>query len=105
MDGPVHDLTAFDGRAYFIVPSNGPNNRPPLYDYTGRTFDRFPPDLAALVRSRHPDLNLFRNPRGATPAPPAGLTDEQQAEWVTSSTDYAYLGAGRYYAPNLVVVA
>jgi prepilin-type processing-associated H-X9-DG protein len=37
----------------------------------------------------------FLSPRTTTPAPPAGLTEEELRAWIDASTDYIYLGAGR----------
>jgi prepilin-type processing-associated H-X9-DG protein len=63
--------------------------------YANEHRGRFPLTRGLLLPGYDLTADDFLNPRTATPAPPAGMSDDEIRAWIDSSTDYLYLGAGR----------
>ena len=57
-----------------------------------RNGSPFPPDLGRLANFSDIDPEVFVNPRGSSPPPPAGLTTyDEKAAWIDTTTDYTYV--------------
>ena len=115
-DGHVADVARADVLARFGGSTAGPTiARPPdaardariaasqdklrqidraLQIYSNEHRAIYPPDFGTLyTQGLAPET--FVNPRGSTPPPPAGATDEQKVAWINASTDYVFRAAGR----------
>jgi hypothetical protein len=62
--------------------------------YANENKQKYPPDLGILVKTEDMVPGVFVCPSSSTGEPPAGLTLDQQADWVNVHTDYVYLGNG-----------
>jgi hypothetical protein len=78
--------------------------RQPLLNYANNNRGRLPLDLGLLYPFYVNDPNVFRNPRGATPPAPAGMTTDQTRAWINAQSDYVYLGAGRGFSAAPVLM-
>ncbi len=61
--------------------------------YANNYSGDYPPDLGTLYKDRQLDLHLFVCP-GTGNAPPVSMSIDQAVQWVNTSADYVYLGAG-----------
>ncbi|HEY1921433.1 MAG TPA: H-X9-DG-CTERM domain-containing protein [Tepidisphaeraceae bacterium] len=62
--------------------------------YSNDKKGQYPPDLGTLIKTEDITISVFVCPDSHGPPPPAGMTPDQQADWVNQNSDYIYVGAG-----------
>jgi prepilin-type processing-associated H-X9-DG protein len=64
--------------------------------YANENKGKYPPDLAALIKTQDITWQVFVCPSGSTAPPPdiAGMPIDAKAKWVNDNSDYVYVGQG-----------
>ena len=66
--------------------------------YSNNFKGMLPPDFGTLHTTTGLAPQTFVNPRGNSPAPPAGMTAEQTAAWINATTDYVFRAPGQRHS-------